>query len=225
MKFLPNLTRKEMKYGLITMLVCMLLLPPVLSLALPGWSAGRLNFTAYFITAGAAVYVLRRYLLQNLKIAVSHPFYCVYYAVLSYLGYMVFTELVTNIVYTAAPGFVNLNNENVTAMLDSEFGLMAFTTVVLAPIAEECLFRGLLLRGVYDRSPVLAWVLSVGLFAAIHVTGFIRSYAPLELLLAFVQYLPAGIALCFAYRRGGSIFSPILTHAIVNSMAVLSVTR
>ena len=225
MKFLPNLTRSEMKSGLIAMIVCMLLLPPVLALALPGHSAAMLNFTAYFITVGAGLYVLRRYLLQNLAVAIAHPFYCIYYAVLSYLGYMVFTELVMAMVYRLAPGFVNLNNENITALLDSEFGLMAITTVVLAPIAEECLFRGLLFRGVYDRSPALAWVLSVGLFAAVHVTGFIGSYAPLELLLAALQYIPAGIVLCFAYARGGSILSPILTHALINFLAVMSVSR
>ena len=225
MKFLPNLTRSEMKYGLLTMIVCMLLLPPVLSFALADKSAGFVNFTAYFITVGAGVYVLRRYLLHNLKIAISHPFYCVYYALLSYLGYMALNELVSVLIYTIAPSFVNLNNLNVSVLLDEEFALMAITTVIIAPIAEECLFRGLLFRGVYDRSPVLAWVLSVGLFAALHVTGFIGTYSPLSLLLAFIQYLPAGIVLCFAYARSGSIFSPILTHAIVNLMAVLSVTR
>ena len=225
MKFLPNLTRSERKWGLLTFAFCMLLLPSLLMLALPHYSAARLNFTAYFITVGAGLYVLQRYLLHNLAIAITHPFYCVYYAVLGYLGYTVFSNMVTSAVYWIAPGFVNLNNENVSAMLDSEFALMAFTTVVLAPISEECLFRGILFRGFYDRSPVLAWVLSVGLFAVMHLAGFIGSYSPLELLLAFVQYLPGGIALCFAYHRGGSIFSPILTHAIINLMAVLSVTR
>ena len=225
MKFLPNLTRRERKSGLLTFLFCLLLLPGILLLALPGYSNAQLNFTTYFITVGAGLYVLRRYLLQNLAIAIAHPFYCVYYAVLGYLGYTVFSNMVASVIYRVAPGFVNFNNETVVAMLDAEFGLMVITTVVLAPIAEECLFRGIFFRGFYDRSPVLAWVLSAGLFSVMHLASFIGSYSPLGLLLAFIQYLPGGIALCFAYRRGGSIFSPILTHAIINLMAVLSVTR
>ena len=225
MKFLPNLSRSEQKYGILTFVFCLLLLPGALMLALPGFSSARLNFTTYFITAGALVWVLRRFLLCNLRSALERPFQCLYYAAIGYLGQMGLTEVVSLLVYRLAPDFVNLNNQTVTAMLDSEFALMAFTTIVLAPIAEECFFRGVLLRGFYDRSPVLAWVLSVGLFAALHVTGYIGSYSPLGLLLSFIQYLPAGIALCLSYQWGGTILSPILAHAVVNLMAVLSVTR
>lgn len=222
MKFSPNLTHSEQKYGMITIIVCLLLLPGLLAIALPGFSSARLNFTTYFITAGAVVYVLRRFLLQNLQIALERPFHCFYYAALGYLGHMALSELVTLLVYGIAPGFVNLNNHTIAAQLDAEFGLMAITTVILAPIAEECFFRGLLFRGFYDRSPVLAWVLSQGLFAAVHVAGFVGIYEPLHLLLAFIQYLPAGLVLCIAYQRSGSIISPILAHTIVNAMALYS---
>ena len=223
MKFLPNLSRSEQKYGILTFVFCLLLLPGALMLALPGFSSARLNFTTYFITAGALVWVLRRFLLCNLRSALERPFQCLYYAAIGYLGQMGLTEVVSLLVYRLAPDFVNLNNQTVTAMLDSEFALMAFTTIVLAPIAEECFFRGLLFLGLYDRSPVLAWVVSVGLFAAMHIVGYTGLYTPLEMLLAFIQYLPAGVALCISYQRGGTIFCPILTHAIVNAMALWQV--
>ena len=220
MKYTPNLTRSELKTGFIAMAVCLLVLPTVLGLLLPDASAARLTFITHFISAGVIVYILRRFLLRNLEIALAHPIYTIYYAALGYMAHTVLTEIVMFISYFICPDLLNLNNQNVAAQLGQEFGLMAVTVIVLAPIGEECFFRGLLLRGLYDRRPVLAWGLSAGLFAAIHVLGYLGSYSPLELLLSFLQYLPAGFALGFAYRRGGSVVCPILAHMIVNAMAL-----
>ena len=53
-------------------------------------------------------------------------------------------------------------------------------------------------------------------------TGYVGSVEPAYILLSFLQYLPAGYCLCFAYRRSGTIISPILMHMIVNAVAVYS---
>ena len=225
MKFTPNLTRSEVKSGLIAMALCLFVVPGVLDAVLGDPGAAMLNFTSFFISAAAIVYILRRFLLRSLRLAMAHPFYTVYYACLGYLAHMALTRMVTMGIFLIDPGFLNLNDQNVTSQLHSNLGLMAVTTVVLAPIAEECFFRGLLFRGFYDRSPVLAWAVSMGLFAAIHVVSYIGTYSPLALVLAFVQYLPAGAALCFAYRHGGTILSPILAHAIINGMALYTTLR
>ena len=72
---------------------------------------------------------------------------------------------------------------------------MSFATVFLVPVAEETLFRGLLFRGLYDRSPVLSWLISTVVFSLVHIAGYIGQYDPMMLLMAFLQYLPAGICL------------------------------
>ena len=61
MKFTPNLTKTEWKNGLIAMTVAMFLLPGLIAY-IPGLSGARLNFAAHFISAGTAVYCLRRFL-------------------------------------------------------------------------------------------------------------------------------------------------------------------
>jgi membrane protease YdiL (CAAX protease family) len=60
------------------------------------------------------------------------------------------------------------------------------------------------------------------LFALVHILGYIGFYPFEMLLLCFVQYLPAGICLAAAYRLSGSLLSPILIHALVNLLAMLS---
>ena len=54
----------------------------------------------------------------------------------------------------------------------------------------------------------------------IHILGYIGQYAPLELFMAFLQYLPAGMCLAWSYIRGDTLFAPILIHAAVNYIAI-----
>lgn len=224
MKFTPNLTKTEWKNGLIAMTVAMLLLPGLLAF-IPGLSGAMLNFTAYFISVGTAIYFLRRFLGKNMGVALIHPFTTLYLAVLGYLANLAFAQIVDFIAWMLLPDYVNLNTQAVQAQLAAELPLMVITTVVLAPIAEECFFRGLLFRGIYDRSPLWAWVLSVGLFALGHVAGYIGMYTLPEMLVSLLVYIPAGIILNVTYRRSGSIISPIIAHAIINLMAAMAAAR
>ena len=80
--------------------------------------------------------------------------------------------------------------------------------------------RGLVFRTLYNRSKIAAYVISVVIFGALHVVGYITMYEPLQLLLCFLQYIPAGIALGWAYARSGSILAPILIHTLVNALGV-----
>ena len=69
--------------------------------------------------------------------------------------------------------------------------------VVLMPMVEELLFRGVLFGGVRRYSRGAAYLLSAGLFALYCVWQFAFSYGRLDLryLLLAVQYLPAGVLL------------------------------
>ena len=225
MHFTPNLTRTEWKQGFIALALSLVVLPGLLGLLPDTVSAGQRNIVYYGLNFAMAVFVFRGFLNRNLKTAIAHPFYTIYYALLGYLAHMALGELVAIAIYMLRPGFLNANDQSILTQLGSERGVFAAAIILLVPVAEECFFRGLLFRGVHDRSPVLAWVLSAGLFAAVHVAGYVGSYDPLSLVLAFLQYLPAGIALCVSYQRGGSILSPILTHMIVNFVAVYHVLR
>ena len=226
MKFTPNFTKREWKNGMIAMGICMLILPIVLGFVLYGpLNEAQINFTAYFIAAGAAVYFLRGFLKRNLGVALHRPILTVYYACLGYLATMAMNILMTMVTVFFADSFVNLNDQAVNTMLLSDTRLIFITVVVLAPIVEECLYRGLLFRGIYDRSAVLAWVISIGAFAASHVVSFIGIYSPVEILLSLVQYLPPSIALALTYQKTGTIIAPMVTHAIINLMAVYATMR
>lgn len=116
----------------------------------------------------------------------------------------------------------NPNQDVVTGMVNTYFIPSLFLVVVLAPIVEEILFRGILFSLLYRRNRTLAYVASTLLFALIHVMIFLVLDFHLHLLLTMLLYIPAGIAFCWTYEKSGNILTPILLHGIMNFIAASS---
>lgn len=90
------------------------------------------------------------------------------------------------------------------------FVLDLITGAVVAPLAEEPLFRGLVLAGLAQRVPfAAAAVVSSLLFALTHGVGVL---APIFAL---------GLGLAYLYRRTGTLWAPILAHALVNAISLV----
>ena len=84
--------------------------------------------------------------------------------------------------------------------------------VVVAPLTEELLFRGVILRGLIIQRGVWSGILwSAFLFAAFHLNPW-----------QFVAAFPVGIALGWLFVRSGSLWPCILLHAAFNSSAFLA---
>ena len=120
------------------------------------------------------------------------------------------------------PDYANLNDGSISAMVQDNFVLMFIGTVLFVPVAEEALHRGLIFGSLYPKSHGAAYALSTVIFAAVHIMSYVGVYSTLHLVLAFVQYVPAGLVLAWAYRRSGSIFAPMLMHATINALGILA---
>lgn len=117
--------------------------------------------------------------------------------------------------------YFNLNQEAVDAALFMTPGFAIVTACVLAPISEELLFRGLVFCGLYRRSRVWAYVLSMLAFSLAHVFAAMF-FQPLGLTFVnLIVYLPAGFVLAWTYERSGSIWSAIFLHAALNALSML----
>lgn len=120
------------------------------------------------------------------------------------------------------PDYANLNDGSISAMAGSNFTVMFIGTVLLVPVAEEALHRGLVFGCLYPKSHAVAYILSTAIFASVHILGYVGAYSPLHLALAFIQYVPAGLTLAWAYRKSGSIFAPMLMHAVINAVGMFA---
>ena len=195
-------------------LACMLLKPEL--------DGAQINFIYFGVNFAATTVIFHKYLIQSLKDALRVVFPTIRYALLGYLGSMFFSSIVVSAIMKICPDFANVNNQSIAGLVDQNLPLMAIGAVFLAPVAEELLFRGLVFRGLYDRSPLAAQCLTMVLFSAIHVVGYLGAYDPKVLFFCFLQYLVPACCLNFAYQRSGTIVSPILMHMATNLVALMA---
>ena len=92
--------------------------------------------------------------------------------------------------------------------------------VILVPIVEEVLFRGLLFGSLRKRSRTAAWISSVVLFMVYSVWTFAVAYGDARYLILALRYLPMSLALTWCYDRGGSVWSAALLHAIFHAIVL-----
>lgn len=96
--------------------------------------------------------------------------------------------------------------------------LLAVGTVLLAPVAEELLFRGILFQALRDRLGVAAGIwLSAAAFALVHAS--VGSPLGGNLMLVAV-ILPLGALFAWVFHRTGSLAAPIAAHAVFNLVNV-----
>lgn len=104
---------------------------------------------------------------------------------------------------------LNALGTNETALL---LAASALLTTVIAPICEETLFRGYIFAALTKWKGWIPGAILTGvLFGAVHLGS-----APVE------DLIPLGVlgfALCFLYRRTGSLYPCIAVHSLNNSIA------
>ena len=183
-------------------------------------SSGEVNFLFYLINFLAVLLIFHSFLEKGLTQAIQHPIMLCEAVILGFVGYYACNWLTGKVMGLLVPGFTNYNDQAIVSMLRSNYFLILIGTVILVPPVEECLYRGLIFRNLYGKSPVAAYIVSILAFAIIHIIGYIGNYSALELLMAFLQYLPAGLCLAWAYTRAGSIFAPIFIHAAINYISI-----
>ena len=112
------------------------------------------------------------------------------------------------------------NDDAVDELLHQDMRRMVAAAVIMAPIVEEALFRGLIFGAIRPKSRVLAYIVSMVLFGLFHVWQYAvagQSFAPL---LSGFAYLPIAFVLAFCYDYSGSIWTPIFFHMFYNAVAL-----
>lgn len=112
------------------------------------------------------------------------------------------------------------NQELINIMTQSKPILMIITTVILAPILEEFVFRGIVFGWLYEYNRYVAHIVTALLFAFVHVMMAIFSGNVSEWVQIFV-YLFMAFPLSYLYEKSNNIFVPISTHMINNFISIV----
>lgn len=221
-----HLTDKEQIWGLIYLLVSIFLLPLLLqkfnSLLPVPLEAAWYNFLYFVCNFLFIIWIFHGFFKRSLIYA-GHNFWDFLLAVIAgAIAYWLLNLGLSWLLRLLLPSYTNLNDFQIITMGHSNFLIMFIGTVIFVPVAEETLHRGLVFGCLYHKNPATAFLLSAAVFSAVHVIGYIGSYTALHFIVAFLQYIPAGLVLAWAYRTSGSIFAPIVIHAVINAIGLLS---
>ena len=219
-------TRRETFLGIGYLAFQYTLLPPLIyffndQLSRP-LSETRLNLLFFALNFLLELLIFHRFLRASLVPLKERPGRCVWLMAAGFLLCFLGQRLVALLISLWDPDFLNQNDQALGVMAREELPLLALGTVIFVPPAEECLHRGTVFRGLYDKSPLLAYLISSLLFAAIHILGYLDLYSGREILLAGLQYLVPGLVLAWAYHRSDTIYVPIVIHALINLIGIVT---
>ena len=124
-------------------------------------------------------------------------------------GMMMIGEFITSQIPTTGPFFGDFYEffENLMANLVDDKAVMIITAVIMAPIFEEIIFRGIMLKGMTNNGvePWKAIVISSVLFGLIHGNPW-----------QFVGATLLGCVLGLVYYKTKSLLLPMLLHGFNN---------
>ena len=128
---------------------------------------------------------------------------------LTYLGIYIATNVGMSVMRMEGIG----NTANQAAIENAHMNLFVLITftVIMAPIVEELIFRGILMGRVFNPDSIVGLILSSLLFGLIHRPNSIG---------VWVVYAGMGFALGTVYRKFQKLEYCIMAHMINNTIAV-----
>lgn len=148
--------------------------------------------------------------LKRFKILQSIRYVGGYYLII--LGLLILVAIVASSLGVQPPSTPD-GETGGTSMLEfmGDFWLAFALTVLLAPVIEEIVFRGVLFPAIKKRYGLISGVVISSLvFTLVHID-------PINM----ISVLPLGIFLAIMYQRTGSIYPGMILHASWNLMVLL----
>ena len=220
-----SMTERETRLGWCFFLIYMFIMPlavdfvgTALRLSLTG-----LNILYFLVNFACTAGIFYRFLWKSMKAAWAKPIKILQYALMGF-GIEFIGALLVSVIISPwiAPDFFNVNDAVIIELSKTHTALFNLCAILLVPVTEEILFRGLLFGTTCKKRPKLALFISVLIFAAIHILDYIGTTDWKTLLVCFLQYLPSGFALAWAYGESENIMTPILMHIAMNTIATVS---
>ncbi len=145
---------------------------------------------------------------------------CVKTFLFGYLVYNILLYAVVLLLSLITKEQTNPNEAAVVAETMKNRNMMLAVSIFLAPVVEEILFRGVVFGTIRTKNRVLAYVVSIVLFALYHLWEyFLDGFSP-ALLLTSLEYLPGGLVLAWVYDRSGSLWPSVFMHMLINAVAM-----
>ena len=128
---------------------------------------------------------------------------------MTYLGIYIVTRIGAMVMMWE--GVSNSTNQEIIENAHMNPFVLITVTVIMAPIVEELIFRGLLMGRVFNPDSIVGLILSSLLFGLVHMPNSIG---------VWIIYAGMGFILGTVYRKFQKLEYCIMAHMINNSIAV-----
>lgn len=114
------------------------------------------------------------------------------------------------------------NQEMIEMMTEIAPFQMIVSSVFLAPVLEELVFRVGIFQALYENHRILAYGLSSLAFGSVHIVSGLFA-GDLTQLLFLIPYSTLGAVFCYLYEKKETIFVPMLVHGANNLFSMLMI--
>lgn len=176
------------------------------------------TYPLYFLVPTVLWVVIFILIMQRTGLRLFGRFHLKRQAVMAWLlgvGMILIVQIgMANLTAWLYPEQVQSVNEQIleSAMPQMSLWKTIFVFSIYAPVREEILTRGLVIRYLFPKYPYLGMLVSALLFASLHVT---------TLWIHFLTYFLMGLVFSWVYYRTGRIEYAIGIHALNNLLSIL----
>ena len=163
--------------------------------------------------------VYHRFLLKSILGFTEHFWLFIQTLILGFALYYIGNMIFVGVFSIFAGDTTIANNEAVAELISENKTVMLLCSVIAVPIVEETLVRGVVFGSFHRINRYLAYAVSILLFSVMHVWQFAGELSIPALIYNGLAYIPASVALGWAYEKSGTILCPIVLHAIINAVA------
>ena len=182
------------------------------------WVSLSINMTADLIVASVCLILLWDFLSPQFKDFFRHPGKILIGALIG-LALSYGANIVSNILLTMLNASGNSANQSaVENILKNYPAYMAINTIILAPIAEEFVFRGVIFTAIRKHNRFLAYLVSALAFGFVHVMSAVFA-GHMDELLKMIPYSAMGAVFAYVHEHNDNICGSIGTHMLLNGIA------
>lgn len=179
-----------------------------------------LNLVYYAVSFTIVVLGMFRFLKASFSDLCDNLWRTLSSLVLGYAFYYALLFLVTLGLAHLLSDLVNPNSEIVAQEAKLNANVLKASAVLLAPVVEEVLFRGVVFGTIRRKSRLLAYAVSTLVFSFYHLWQYFFIDFDWTLLLYMLQYVPGSIALAWCYERSRNIWGAVFLHMAINFISL-----
>lgn len=222
--FTVNMRRYEIIGGVIWFLIYNFLIGYVLELGMVllgiSYDAALLNCVYFFADFIITALLFRRFLAYSLPVVADHFLRFLKSVVIGFMAYWLLMVFLSTLVELLGISTWVPNDDTVSSIADMNYRVMWVGAVLLAPMTEETLIRGLIFGNIRRKNRILAYVLTSLIFAGMHIVSYIGDMNAINIIYNLLAYGLPSVALCLCYEYAGTIWGPIALHMVINAMGM-----